>query len=52
MRFVFLRCGADAARAAMQARGADGVGAVVLMPLEALAWAALVGPHRFVVSLV
>ncbi len=51
MRFVFLRCGADAARAAMQARGADGVGVVVLMPLEVLGWSALSGQHRFVVPL-
>jgi cyclic beta-1,2-glucan synthetase len=51
MRFVFLRCGADAARTAMQARGADGVDVVLLKPLEVLEWALLVGTNRFVVPL-
>jgi cyclic beta-1,2-glucan synthetase len=51
MRFVFLRCGADAVRTAMEARGADGVGVVLLKPLEVLEWNALVGSQRFVVPL-
>lgn len=51
MHFVFQRCGAEAARMAVLERGADGLGVVVLLPLQALAWSALAGSHRFVVPL-
>jgi cyclic beta-1,2-glucan synthetase len=51
LRFVLLRATAEAAMAAMARRGADGAGAQLLLPGQALAWQRLAGSHCFAVPL-